>query len=183
MMKVIKHQGKQVQAYRLGEEHPVLRQLMEQGRIIKREDGQFEVFSQEALQGGTAHGQLAQAGDFIKLDSAGFPYPNDAAFFQKNHRHISGDHYEQMPKPLDAWTADQPMCPEVEFLIKQKGLTVDESSQDACFSAPLWGTREVAARDAVLIFYSITCGTDGAIKDADFNFVSRSEFEKTYHII
>ena len=40
-----------------------------------------------------------------------------------------------------------------------------------------------AARDAVLIFYSITRDEQGDIVDADFNFVAREEFNQTYRFI
>lgn len=35
----------------------------------------------------------------------------------------------------------------------------------------------------MLLFYSISRNADGSICDADFNFVRREEFDKTYIII
>ncbi|MBO5784761.1 MAG: hypothetical protein J6R05_01675, partial [Bacteroidaceae bacterium] len=180
MTKVIKNKGKSILAYRLGTPSNVIEQLIREQRIVPLDNGSFEIFSREVVEGGSEHGQLARSGDYIKVDSAGFPYPNDAAFFVENHRHISGDEYEQIPKPLDAWTAEQPMCSEVEYLIREKGLVLNESDSACYFSAPLWGTVEMAAKDAVLVFYSIDRAEDGTIRDADFNFVARDEFDKTY---
>ena len=180
MLKVIKNSGKSVFAYRLGDDHPVLRKLIREEKIVPLNDGTFEVFSQEAVNGGSGHGQLAKVGDYVKLDSAGHPYPNDAAFFASNHRYIAGDEYEQIPKPLDAWTAEEPICREVEFLIREKGLILNEDDPGHYFSAVLWGTRETAAQDAVLIFYRIDRAEDGTVLDANFNFVARKEFEKSY---
>lgn len=179
MIKVIKKQGKKVKAYCLGDENPVLEELINEKKIVQR-GGAYEVFSQEAVNGGTNHGQLAKAGDYVKLDHAGFTYPNDEAFFKENHRHILGDEYEQLPRPLSAWTADEAMCKEVLFLIQNKGLLLDNANPKRYYSAVLWGTKEVAAKDAVLVFYRTTYNDDGTVKDADFNFVSRDDFKQTY---
>ena len=180
MRKAIKTKGKSVFAYRLGDRSAVVEQLMREGKIAVLENGDFEIFSQEAVNGGSGHGQVANADDYVKIDSMGYPYPNDAEFFAANHRHIAGDEYEQLPKELDAWTEDEPMCPEIEFLVREKGLLLDETDPARYFSALLWGTMEAAAKDAVLIFYHIDRDAEGAILDAEFNFVERSEFEKTY---
>lgn len=51
MFRVIKKQGKIVEAYRLGEESRMIRHLMEEGKIIEKGSGIFEVFSQEAVHG------------------------------------------------------------------------------------------------------------------------------------
>ncbi|MDY5001849.1 MAG: hypothetical protein SO122_05250, partial [Eubacteriales bacterium] len=104
-------------------------------------------------------------------------------FFQKNHRHIEGDEYEQIPKPLLAWSIDEPVSKEVAFLILHKDLVLDLTSHDKFFTAPLWGTIESSPRDSVLVFYSVTRDDDGSIVDADFNFVARDVFEKTYSVI
>ena len=75
------------------------------------------------------------------------------------------------------------MCDEIAFLMEEKGLVIDRQSRDRYFSAPLWGTTLYAARDAVIIFYSITRDQMGRIIDADFNFVERGVFGKTYERI
>ena len=71
-------------------------------------------------------GETAHAGDYVKLDAFGRPYPNKAEFFEKNHRHIDGDQYEQFPKDREVWMMGDAMCPEVEFLIEQgSGMPVE----------------------------------------------------------
>ena len=85
MFRVIKKQGKIVEAYRLGEESRMIRHLMEEGKIIEKGSGIFEVFSQEAVHGS---GEIAYTGDFIKVDASGMPYPNTGGFFLKNHRRL-----------------------------------------------------------------------------------------------
>ena len=47
----------------------------------------------------------------------------------------------------------------------------------------LWGTVLKADNDAVIIFYSIEYDDNNNIKDVDFNFVERGEFERTYNIV
>lgn len=180
MKAVIKNKGKMVKAYRLGEDHEVLKGLMEEGKIKEREDGDYEIFSLEARNG---VGEIAKKGDFVKVDSNGFPYPNDVEFFLKNHKHISGDEYEQIPKPLPAWTADEPVCAAIEYLKMEKGLVIDETSEERYFTAPLWGSILSAAKDAVVIFYRIDQDNRGNITDIDYNFVAREEFEKSYTVL
>ncbi|MBQ1412657.1 MAG: hypothetical protein IIY93_05645, partial [Clostridia bacterium] len=58
-----------------------------------------------------------------------------------------------------------------------------EDDENAYFNAVLWGAPLSAAKDAVICFYSITRDGNGVITDADFNFISRAEFEKTYDIL
>jgi len=41
----------------------------------------------------------------------------------------------------------------------------------------------IPAADAVIVFYSITKDEDGTITDADFNFVARDEFDRTYSLL
>lgn len=175
--KVIKHRGNQVRAYELGCHSQMEQDMIRSGKIILRPDGEYELFSRESINGS---GEIAAPGDFFKIDSDGFPYPNSRKFFFENHRHISGDLYEQKPRLLEAWEKSDAMCPEIEFLIKHKGLTLDENNAHRFFTAPLWGTVESAARDAVIIFYETTRNAQGDITDAVFNFVAREEFERTY---
>lgn len=184
MKQVIKKSGKIVQAYRLGDEGPVVQKLIEEGKIKKIGEDFYEVFSQETdVSGEDPKGEIAYACDYIKVDSSGFPYPNSEKFFKENHVHISGDDYEQLPKPLYAWEASDGMCKEIEFLMAQKGLVIDETSEEKYFTAPLWGTMLSAAKNAMIIFYELLWDRDGKVVEADFNFVARSEFEKTYNMI
>ena len=182
MYQVIKNKGKLVKAYQLGNDNAMIKELMETGKICELGDGRYEIHSQEAVNG-TAGGEKAMASDWIKMDSKGRPYPNNRAYFEANHRHIEGDTFEQIPKPLSAWDAKLGMCPEIAFLVEKKGLIIDETSSDRRYTAQLWGTTEVAAEDTMIVFYSISYDDAGSVTDADWNFVERSEFDKTYSMI
>ena len=59
-------------------------------------------------------------------------------------------------------------------------MEIREDDPERYFNAFLWGAPLSAGKDAVLIFYSIKRDIDGNIYDADFNFITREEFEKTY---
>ena len=177
MKQAIKNIGKIVCAYQLGAGSETEARLIRDGKIVRRDDGTYELFSLEAVNGA---GEVAQKGDYFKLSSDGYPYPNDRAFFEANHRPLGGDRFEQLPQPLDAWTADDPICPEIAFLMREKGLILDESTPEKFFSAPLWGTQLSAARDAVLIFYSVDYDAQHEVTNADFNFIARREFDQAY---
>lgn len=182
MYEVIKNKGKMVEAYQLGSDSAVIKELIENGKICDLGDGKYEIHSQEAVNG-VAGGEKANVGDWIKVDSKGCPYPNDREYFETNHRYIEGDTFEQLPKPLLAWDAKLEMCSEVIFLVDKKGLIIDETSTDRRYTAQLWGTMEVAAEDAMIVFYSISYDEAGNVTDADWNFVERSEFNRTYSIL
>lgn len=182
MFRVIKNKGKIVKAYKLGSDNVVLNELIACGRILDLGGGSYEVFSRET-KNGAAGGELAKNGDWIKVDGEGYPYPNNKEFFEANHRHIEGNTFEQIPKPLLAWDDKFEMCQEIMFLIENKGLKIDESSFEKHYTAELWGTQEVAAGDAVIVFYSIEYDKNGLVKDADFNFVAREEFDRIYSIV
>lgn len=177
MAKVIKNNGKKVQAWELGMGSAMELKLIKEGKIVYAGNGNYELFSQECNSGA---GEKANAGDFFKVDKAGYPYPNNRAWFLENHRHIDGDTYEQRPKPLDAWEVTEGITPEVQFLIDHKGLKLSPETPEQYFGANLWGAWLTAASDAVLVFYSVTRNESGVIIDADFNFVARKEFEATY---
>ena len=178
MAKVVKNNGKQVKAWELGTGTSMEFRLLVEEKIVNTPDGGYELFSQEAKSGS---GEKAMPGDFFKVDKAGFPYPNQRDWFLENHRHIDGDDYEQLPKPMDAWEATEDITPEVEFLVNHKGLKLSPDTPEQYFGAELWGAWLTAASDAVLVFYSVTRDENGVITDADFNFVARAEFEATYH--
>ena len=85
MAKVIKKQGEIVEAYELGKGTAKEKELIYQGKIIYRGNGVYEVFSQESNNG---EGQFAASGDYIKIDSTGFPSPKTKEWFLSNHKHI-----------------------------------------------------------------------------------------------
>lgn len=182
MFKVIKKKGIVRKAYKLGDNNAVLSELIKEGKIVPVYGGEkYEVFSQEAVNGGSGSGQIANKGDWIKIDSANCPYPNERVEFEKNHKHIAGDEYEEIPQELNAWSAEEPISEEIAFLIREKGLVLDEGNPQRYFTAPLWGTIESADKDAVLIFYNISYDENGRIKDASFNFIEKTEFEMKYN--
>lgn len=180
MRKVIKKNGKIVKAYCLGESSVVERELIKEGKIVQNGSGGYELFSQEAVNG---TGEKAVKGDYFKIDSKGFPYPNDKEFFEKNHVHIQGDAYEQIPKPVLAWTKDDENSSEIDFLIREKGLVIDKDNPVKYFNAPLWGSMLSAEADAIIVFYSIDRDEEGRIVDVDFNFVAKDEFDKLYSVM
>lgn len=169
-----------VQACRLGEDSPLLKRLLEEKRIVPAGPGQYQVFSVET---DGVKGEMACDGDFVKVDVNGGVYPNKAAFFLHKHKQIGENTYVQEEQCLQAWDAQEPMCDEITFLMQKKGLVINRQSNDRYYSAPLWGTTLFAARDAVIIFYSITRDKQGRIMYADYNFVERRVFEKTYERI
>lgn len=183
MIKVKKKEGKTVEAYRLGEEHVKLDELMEKKLLVEKKSGIYEVFSQEAVN--KEGGEIAHAGYYIKIDSAGYPYPLKSEYFLKEHKRLSGNKYEQIPKPLDAfvWSEGEEMCEEILYLIQEKALVIDKENEAKFYTAPLWGTMLSARKDAVVVFYQIERDETGKILDIDFNFVERSEFEKTYNYL
>ena len=60
---------------------------------------------------------------------------------------------------------------------------IDPEDPERYFGAVLFGAPLTAARNAVLLFYRIGYAEDGSVEDADFNFVERGEFERTYRRI
>lgn len=183
MITVIKKHGKTIRAYRLGDSSPAIDELIESGKIVPLPDGKYEVMSQESVLGGSGHGQIACAGDYVKVDTDGFPYPNSAEFFETRHTLIRGDEYEQKPVPMSAWNIKEPMCPEIEFLQKEKGLMINREDFSHTFTAPLWGTIESAPGDSTIVFYSITFSENHEVIDAEFNFVVREVFDDTYSML
>ena len=176
----IKKQGKVVKAYQLGVGNPMENQLIQEGAIKVTGNGKYELFSQEAVNG---HGEVAVAGDYFKVDDKNgmhFPYPNKKNWFESNHIHISGDEYQQKPKPNMIWEATDQVNKAVKWLIDRKKLIINKEDEMHFFNAVLWGSPLSAAKDAVIVFYGITKTPNGDIDDVDFNFVARDMFERDY---
>ena len=164
------------QAWRLGDHADPEQALTAQGRIRLRPGGIYELFSREAT-GDT--GQLAQAGDYFKVDSAGYPYPIRRDAFEATHTPLGDGLYRETPRPLPIWTAEEPMNDAVRFLLDTGALLLRPEDPAHFFSASLWGATETAARDAVILLHAIRRDGDGQVAQVDFNFVARDEFEKT----
>ncbi len=168
------------QAWQLGKNTPMERKLIRQGRIRKREDGLYELFSLEAT---GRVGQIASAGDYFKVDPPGCPYPNRLDVFERSHRHIEADWYEQIAAPVQIWMAYDPECEEIDYLLASGQLRIHPDDPARYFSAKLWGTEETAARNAVIVLYEIERDDEGVIRSVDFNFVERGYFDRTYDIV
>ena len=176
----VQKKNTKIQAWRLGDGSSKEKELMAKKAILLREDGTYELFSREAM-GKT--GEIARAGDYFKVDSSGLPYPNEGLTFEKTHRHIDGDWYLQKNPVLFAWTTGQPVNDAVQYLFDQKLVVLHEDDPSRYCSAILWGTEEWAAKDDIIVFYQIQRDDQENILQIDFNFVERSEFQKTYEIV
>ena len=178
MMQIRKKEGTIVKAYCLEENSPMIHKFMEEGKLCSIDENHWRIFSRESKEG-----ELAQSGDYVKMDSGGNLYPTNRSFFLRNHRFLGEDTYEQISRPLRAWCAGDDMCPEVQFLMEHKDLRIHADDEHAYFSASLWGDLLRAAKDAVIVFYDIEYDAERTVIDADFNFVSRDEFEAQYDIV
>ena len=172
-MLVMKKTDSPVRACRLGEDSPLERELLKQGLLRRLPDGGWEVFSQET---GTAGGQIARAGDFVKVDGSGRPYPNSRVYFLANHRLAEGRWY-QLPKPLQAWQWGEAVPPELKELLESGRLRIEAREEERFFQAELWGTTLTAARNAVILF---SREEGEALR---FRFVARRDFEESYTIL
>ena len=180
MAKVIKKKGDVIEAYELGAGTTKEKELISQGKIVYRGNGIYEVFSQESKNG---EGQFAIKGDYIKIDSEGFPSPKTKEWFLANHKLLSKNKYEQLPKELLAWECKEKITPEMKFLISERGLYLDYDNDKEFFGAELWGAYLTAPKDAVVIFYDVKYDENGNVIDAEYNFVARKEFKLTYRYV
>ncbi len=171
MITVIKKQGKRICAWQLGSGSAMEAELIREGMIVRRGDT-YEIFSREC---GSETGQIVRAGDYFKIDEGGKPYPNERTWFEKHHRPLGGDEYEQIPVPLMAWEAGDPDDAPVRTLIGEGRLTISEEDPEHYFQADLWGTHLAAPKDAVLVIYDFD--------EREFNFVAREIFNNTYEIV
>ncbi len=162
----------------LGENSPLEQELIRMKKLRRNGDGTYEVFSRES---GNDKGQTARAGDFVKLDGKGCPYPNRREDFLSRHQRHGG-RWIQLPQILSAWEKGRPVCRELDFLLNTDRLRLDPENSEQYFSAELWGTTLTAPEDAVLVFYNVE-ETEGVITGVEFNFVARDEFCRSYEIV
>ncbi len=177
---IMKNQGQRTKAYRLGACSAMEQKMIKEGKIRLHGDGRYEIFSQEAVNGS---GEFAKQGDYFKIDSSRYPYPNKKEWFEAHHQWIGDDEYVQVPQMLEAWEAGEAMTPTVEYLIRTGQLTLNTDDPDRYFEAELWGSGLTASQDALVVIYEVTKDHNGEICYVNFNFLARSEFEKTYHYI
>lgn len=183
MFIIKKRQGSIMEAFLIGEEGEVVRTLIAEGKIKKCPTG-YEVFSRETLENDKKQGEKARKEDYIKIDEAGYPYPNTAEYFRENHRHIKANYYEQVSKEILAWKSGMSEEEkEIRFLKEKKGLIIHHDNFEKYYIAPLWGSILSAPEDAIIIFYRIDKNEQGEILDIDFNFCARKEFDANYDVI
>lgn len=164
-------------AFCLGQDHKAEQELCGKGLLRKTAPGQWEVLTREAR----VQGEAARDGDFVKLDSIGMPYPVKRDFFLANHVPQEDGTWLQKSRPLRMWCRDEAPCKELQFLLEQNLLEYCPAQPESAFRAFLFGTRQTAAADAVIVFDAVEHDADGQLCRVDFHFVARDEFEKTYH--
>lgn len=169
-----------MRAWQLGAGSPMEQQMIREGRIVLREDGSYELYSQEAVNGS---GELAEKGDFFKVDSTGAPYPNSRERFLSTHCRIEGDAYLQQSSPVQVWMTGDPETEEIRWLLETGRLTLHPEDSSHYFQAFLWGAHLSAARDAVLVIYQCSRDEQGRLRDVEFNFVAASEFRRDYILL
>lgn len=118
----------------------------------------------------------------ISVDGKYYPYPNAREWFEKHHRHIQGDLYEQIGEPQLFWQVGDPMCEEINFLLESGKLTLKLEDEEHYWNAFLWGAPLSAAKDATVVFYSVHRDENGVIIDISFNFVAANEFKNSYQL-
>ena len=178
-MIVRKKEAPPVTVFRLGEGSALERELAEKGMLIARPDSSFEVRTRES---GEGLGETARAGDFVKLDVGGFPYPVSEEAFLREHR-LTEAGYLQIPRDLQAWTPEEARPAVLDWLLERGRLSLHPEDPAHYYEAERWGTRLTAPEDAVLVFHRILAGPDGEILDVDFNFVVREIFDRSYEIL
>lgn len=180
MRQAMKSKKKIVKAYQLGVGSEMEARLIKEGAIAVNEDGTYELFSQEAVNG---TGEIAECGDYFKVDEIDgkhYPYPNGKEWFEENHIHLQDDEYAQLNKPLYIWQATDPECDAMDYLISNGKITIKKDDEKHYFNAFLWGADLSAAKDATIIFYSIDRDDQGEITDISFNFIAKEQFEADY---
>lgn len=175
-----KREDRLICAWQLGAGTEMEAKLLREGRIVLRKDGKYELFSHEAVNGS---GEIAEPGDFFKVDSTGAPYPNRAQFFLSNHRHVQEHQYIQRSQPVEVWMEGDPMTDALAFLLESGRLTLHPEDPSHYFRAFLWGAQLSAAMDAVLVFYQVHRDERGRVFEAEFNFVAAPEFRRDYVLL
>ena len=163
----------------LGEGSPLEKTLIEKKWLNIRPDGRWEVHTRESA---ADRGEMAETGDFVKVDVGGYPYPVKASVFHREHRRDE-EGYRQIPRPLEAWAVGEPKTPTLEWLLSMGRLRIEQSDPTHFFRAQMWGTQISAPADAVLVIYHTDRNSAGEILDVDFNFVDHEVFSLSYDIL
>lgn len=179
----VKKKDIKIIAYSLSNtDEAILKQLIEEKKIVPLKDGTFEVFSQEVIRANSLHGEIATKDDYIKVDSTRLPYPVSHDYFINHYQHIKDNEYKPKEVVILAWDMTQEMEEEILFLKEKKGLIIDEDNFEQYYQAPLYGTIEAADKDSKILLYSVEKEND-EIVDISFNFITNKAFEETYEIL
>ncbi len=176
---IILKEAAELSACRLGDGSNLERLLLFSGKLRRNPDGTWLVFSRET----DTQGQVAQIGDYVKLDSENCAYPNEKAWFEARHIPLGGTRYRQITRPTLAWCHREPMSEEIRFLLDTGRLWLDETDETHYFRAFLWGAELFAAKDAVIVFDEITRDESGAITEIQFHFLAWAEFVATCIVV
>ena len=163
-------------AFQLGTDCPLSKKLIDAGLLSPEQGMLWRIKTREA----TKEGELMQTGDYIKLDSIGMPYPVKRDWFEAHHTPVAPGLYLQNLEPKHAWCQDEPMCDEIQFLLRKGLLQWDAATG---FGAELWDTWQTADSDAIIIFDQVQTDSTGKILQVDFHFVAADEFSVTYDIL
>lgn len=174
----VKKKSTLVRAYCLGDNTATEKNLLAAGLLRRNPDGTYAVFSQEA----PTRGQIAQPGDYIKIDSTGAPYPNERAWFLQNHTPLGENRFLQKSPLLEAWTIHETPSDAAVFLLENDLLQLRPADEAHFFGAQLWGAYQTAPRDAVVIFDRIT-RENGTVTAVDFHFIVAEEFALSYEVV
>ena len=179
-----KKSGRLVQAFELGTDTLMERELVREGKIQVLSDGEYRLFSLESI---GSKGQRAKRGDFFKVDettTGKFPYPLARKFFFANHKAVDGNNtFEQITKPLKIWLFGDAISAELSFLLKTGKLILDEKDVEHYYNAFVWDTHLTGSSADVLVIYNETRTSDGELFSIDFGIVQRDIFDKTYVLL
>lgn len=179
----VKKNSRPVVAFQLGNGCSEEKDLIEKNKLKKLPDDQYEVFTRES---GAVSGQKCDSGDYIKIDTAGYPYPVKKDVFEQMHTLYKGK-WIQLSEVRSAWYCDlgsEDECEEMRFLLSNGKIEISKSSYDCYFSSnDQWETTLSAAKDAVIVFRNIERELNGSIISVNFSFVARDEFLRTYYLL
>lgn len=176
-MKKVKKTNVWVKAFELGCENSLEQKYIDNGKIVKHNE-YYEVHSTET----TGEGEIAQRGDYVKIDQADNPYPNKREIFLKHHKHIDENKYEQFPQILWSWQYGDTEDDVIDYLLCNGRLKINPESEDCFYQAQLWGTTLSAKKNDIILIYDVQRDRDTII-NVDFNLIDKQEFDKTYEYI
>ncbi len=179
-LRAVKINGRPVTAFRLGDGSESERHLIGLGLLKQGPEDSWQVFSRET---DGRCGERARAGDYIKLDGSGSPYPVRRDWFDRNHFQGADGALYQRSVPLLFWKAGLPIREELQFLLDTGRLSLHQEDRTRYFQARLWDADLSAASDAALLFYNLERSPNGELTDARFNFVAGDEFDAAYALI